>query len=158
VTHVAERVLRAQDLLGRRIALENVSGYTRFAESELDEWEFLAAVAERADCWILLDVNNAYVSGVNLGFPPEAYVDSLPPERVVQLHVAGHEATQGALVDTHGAPVADPVWALFERAVSRLGPLPAVLERDRDLPPLAALLDEAAKADAILARAVTRAG
>jgi uncharacterized protein (UPF0276 family) len=157
VAHVAERVSRAQDALGRRIALENVSGYARFAESELTEWDFLAAVAERADCWILFDVNNAYVSGANLGFAPETYVDSLPAERVVQLHVAGHEASGGALVDTHGAPVADPVWALFERAVARLGPLPTVLERDREVPQLGALVDEARKADAILARVVTRA-
>jgi len=157
VTHVAERVGRAQDLLGRRIALENVSGYARFAESELNEWEFLAAVAERADCWVLFDVNNAYVSGQNLGFAPESYVDSLPADRVVQLHVAGHEPSGGALVDTHGAPVADPVWALFERTVARLGPLPTVLERDREIPALGALLDEARKADAILARVVSRA-
>ena len=157
VNHVAARVSRAQDALGRRIALENVSGYARFAESELAEWEFLAAVAERADCWILFDVNNAWVSGANLGFAPETYVDSLPAERVVQLHVAGHESSNGMLVDTHGAPVADPVWALFERAVAKLGPLPTVLERDQDIPPLGALLDETRKADAILTRVVARA-
>jgi uncharacterized protein len=158
VTHVAERVLRAQDVLGRRLALENVSGYARFAESELAEHEFLAAVAERADCAILLDVNNVVVSAANLGFSAEAYVDALPRERVVQLHVAGHEASGAQLLDTHGAPVADPVWRLFERAVARFGPLPAVLERDRSIPPLGELVDEARKADAILARVVPRAG
>jgi len=158
VAHVAERVLRAQDALGRRIALENVSGYARFAESELAEHEFLAAVAERADCQILLDLNNVFVSAANLGFPAEAYVDSLPPGRVVQLHVAGHEPSGTQLLDTHGAPVADQVWRLFERAVARFGALPTVLERDRAIPPLGALCDEARKADAILARVVTRAG
>ena len=154
VAHVAERVARVQDLLGRRIALENVSSYARFAESELAEWEFLAAVAERADCWILLDVNNVFVSAANLGFAAESYVDALPRERVVQLHVAGHERDGGGerLLDTHGAPVADPVWALFERALARLGPLPAVLERDRAIPALSELLDEARKADARIAR------
>ena len=154
VTHVADRVGRAQDALGRRIALENVSGYARYAESELAEWEFLAAVAERADCLVLLDVNNAFVSAANLGFSAEAYVDALPVGRVTQLHVAGHDASGAQLVDTHGARVADPVWALFERAIARFGPLPTVLERDREIPPLGALLDEARKADALLARAV----
>ena len=160
LAHVAARVARVQDFLGRRIALENVSSYARFAESELSEWEFLAEIAARADCWILLDVNNVFVSAANLGFPAEAYVDALPRARVVQLHVAGHEREgDGArLIDSHGAPVADPVWALFERALARFGPLPAVLERDRDIPALAELLDEARKADARIARAVTRAG
>ncbi|MFI5316713.1 MAG: DUF692 domain-containing protein [Myxococcota bacterium] len=158
LTHVAERVARAQDALGRRIALENVSGYARFAESELSECEFLAAVAERADCLILLDVNNVFVSAANLGFSAEAYLDALPLERVVQLHVAGHDAGEAQLVDTHGAPVAEPVWRLFERALARFGALPTVLERDREIPPLGALADEARKADALLARVVQRAG
>jgi uncharacterized protein (UPF0276 family) len=156
LTHVADRVARAQDALGRRIALENVSGYARFAESELAEWEFLAEVAARADCLILLDVNNVFVSAANLGFSAEAYVDSLPRERVAQLHIAGYEASGDLLLDTHGAPVPDPVWALFERVLARFGALPAVLERDRAIPPLGALLDEASKADALLARALPR--
>ena len=158
VAHVAERIARVQDFLGRRIALENVSSYARFAESELAEWEFLTAVAERADCWILLDVNNVYVSAANLGFAPEAYVDALPRERVVQLHVAGHDRDGERLIDTHGAPVADPVWALFELALARFGPLSAVLERDRAIPELPVLLDEARKADARIARVRPRAG
>jgi len=157
VAHVAERIGRVQDFLGRRIAVENVSSYARFAESELAEWEFVAAVAARADCWILLDVNNVYVSAANLGFAAEAYVDALPRERVVQLHVAGHDRDGARLLDTHGAPVADPVWALFERALQRFGPLSAVLERDRAIPELAVLLDEARKADARIER-VSRAG
>jgi hypothetical protein len=158
VAHVAGRIARVQDLLGRRIALENVSSYARFAESELSEWEFLGAVSERADCWILLDVNNVYVSAANLGFAAESYLDGLPRERVVQLHVAGHDRDGARLLDTHGAPVADPVWALFERALARFGPLPAVLERDRAIPALPALLDEARKADALIARVRSRAG
>ena len=160
IAHVAERIARVQDFLGRRIALENVSSYARFAESELAEWEFLAAVAERADCWILLDVNNVFVSAANLGFAAEAYVDALPRARVVQLHVAGHDPEEDGerLIDSHGAAVAEPVWALFERALARFGPLPAVLERDRAIPALGELLDEARKADARIARAVRRAG
>jgi len=158
VAHVADRVARAQDALGRRIALENVSGYARFAESELAEWEFLAAVAERADCEILLDVNNVFVSAANLGFAPESYVDALPARRIAQLHIAGHEKHGDALVDTHGAAVAEPVWALFERVLARVGPRPTVLERDRAIPPLALLLDEARKADAVLARCTRDAG
>ena len=158
VAHVAERVARAQELLGRRIALENVSGYARFAESELAEWEFLAAVAERADCSILLDLNNVFVSAANLGFAAETYVDRLPAGRIAQLHLAGHEPRGAALVDSHGAPVADAVWALFRRAVARIGPRPTVLERDRSIPPLGVLVDEASKADAVLASAASRAG
>jgi uncharacterized protein (UPF0276 family) len=158
VAHVAERLLRAQELLGRRIALENVSGYARFAESELSEWEFLTAVAERADCQILLDLNNVFVSAANLGFAPESYVDALPGERIVQLHLAGHERRGTALVDSHGAPVTEPVWELYRRTVARIGPRPTVLERDRAIPPLGVLLDEARKADAVLAGAVRGAG
>ena len=158
IAQVADRVARAQDALGRRIALENVSSYARFAESELAEWEFLAAVAERADCEILLDVNNVFVSAANLGFAAETYVDALPAARIAQIHLAGHEARGARLVDTHGAPVCDAVWTLFERVLARVGPRPTVLERDRAFPPLGVLLDEARKADALLDRCVRRAG
>jgi hypothetical protein len=158
IAHTAERIARVQDFFGRRIALENVASYTRYAESELSEWEFLSAVAERADCWLLLDVSNAFVSARNHGFSAEAYLAALPRERVVQFHLAGHGERDGLLIDTHGAPVAPQVLALFERAVRHFGALPTVLERDRNFPPLGESLDEAAKIDACLARHRADAG
>ena len=112
-----------QDVLGRRILLENVSSYVTFRDSRLTEWEFLAQLAARADCLILLDVNNIYVSAVNHEFDPLEYLDAIPAARVQQIHLAGHENHGGYLVDTHDHPVADPVWELYATAVRRFGPV-----------------------------------
>lgn len=151
IAHVADRVARVQDFFGRRIALENVSSYARFAESELPEWEFVRAVAERADCWILLDLNNLHVSAANLDFSAETYLEAMPRERVVQLHIAGFERRESLLLDTHGTSLDPAVWHLLARALEHFGPLPLVLERDRNIPSLAELVDEAHKADALIA-------
>jgi len=148
LAHVAERVGRVQDRLGRRILLENVSSYATFTASTLTEWEYLAALAERADCGLLLDVNNVYVSARNHGFDPVRFLDALPAARVGQLHLAGHSDRGTHLLDTHDAPVADPVWALYRHTIARLGPVPTLIEWDDKIPPLEALLAESAKAAA----------
>ena len=146
VAHVAERVARVQDYLGRRILLENVSSYVTYTDSRVSEWEFLSAVAERADCWILLDVNNVYVSAHNHDFDPLAYLDGVPRERVRQIHLAGHSHNGSLIIDTHDHPVPDPVWDLYVEAVARLGPVSTMIERDDDIPPLQALLEELTQA------------
>ena len=146
IAHVAERVGRVQDCLGRQILLENVSSYVTYTDSRVPEWEFLSAVAERADCWILLDVNNVYVSAHNHGFDPLAYLDGVPSERVRQIHLAGHSYNGPLIIDTHDHPVPDPVWDLYVEAVARLGPVSTMIERDDDIPPLEVLLDELAQA------------
>lgn len=140
--HVVARVRQVQDRLRRRILLENVSSYLRFADAQLEEWEFLAAVAERADCLLLLDINNVYVSARNHGFDPLRYLDGVPVQRVQQFHLAGHEQGEALLVDTHDAPVPSPVWALYEAAVRRFGVVSTMIERDDHMPPLRELVAE----------------
>lgn len=146
LAHVVERVQRVQERLGRRILLENVSSYLRFAESQLTEWEFIAEVATRADCLILLDINNIYVSAHNHGFSPLAYLDGIPASRVQQFHLAGHEHASQLIIDTHDAPIVDPVWQLYVEAVRRFGRVSTMIERDDHIPPLDALLVELAHA------------
>ncbi|MGB7739808.1 MAG: DUF692 domain-containing protein [Steroidobacteraceae bacterium] len=140
--HVARRVSRVQDVLGRRILLENVSSYVEFTASEMPEWEFLRSVAEAADCDLLLDVNNVYVSSVNHGFEPRAYLDALPCHRIRQIHLAGHEHNGNHVVDTHDAPVSAAVWELYRHAVSRFGNVTTMIERDDNIPDLADLVAE----------------
>ena len=150
VCTVASKVRQVQDALGRPILLENVSSYVAFRAIEMAEWEFVAAVAEDADCHLLLDVNNVYVNARNQGFDPFRYLDGLPVSRVRQLHLAGHEDHGAVVIDTHDAPVCDPVWELFRHAVARFGPQPALIERDANIPPLGELVAEARRADAVL--------
>jgi hypothetical protein len=140
--HVAERVRTVQDILGRRILLENVSSYVSFRDSRLSEWDFLRTLAHEADCLILLDVNNIYVSSVNHEFDPQAYLAAIPVERVQQIHLAGHQNHGDYLIDTHDFPVPDPVWALYETAVRRFGSVSTMIERDANIPPLAELQAE----------------
>jgi uncharacterized protein (UPF0276 family) len=140
--HVAHRVRTVQDILGRRILLENVSSYVTFRDSRLSEWDFLRAVAEEADCLILLDVNNIYVSSINHEFDPREYLAAIPVERVQQIHLAGHQNHGDYLIDTHDHPVPDPVWALYADAVRRFGRVSTMIERDANIPPLAELQDE----------------
>ncbi|HKJ76504.1 MAG TPA: DUF692 domain-containing protein, partial [Gammaproteobacteria bacterium] len=142
VRHVADRVARVQDFLGRRILLENVSSYVRYTVSEMTEEEFLAAIAEQADCLILLDINNIYVSAYNHGFDPHDYLRAIPAQRVRQFHLAGHTNNGDHLVDTHDHPIADPVWRLYADAVHRFGPVSTMIERDDRIPPLSELLAE----------------
>lgn len=144
--HVVERVGRVQDRLGERILLENVSSYLEFQHDTLAESEFLAAVAERADCLILLDVNNVIVNSKNHGLDPEAYVAGLPRARVGQLHLAGHSDHGSHAIDDHGSAVPDDVWRLYRAVVRRFGPVPAIVEWDENVPTLAELELEAAKA------------
>jgi uncharacterized protein (UPF0276 family) len=122
----------------------------------MTEWEFLAQVARQADCLILLDVNNIYVSACNHGFAADDYLTGIPAERVQQIHLAGHSHCGEYIIDTHDAPVADPVWALYERAVGRLGPVATMIERDDRIPPLAELLAELERARALGARVQAR--
>lgn len=142
IAHVADRVRQVQDFLGRRILLENVSSYVTYRESGVPEWEFLRAVAERADCLLLLDVNNVYVSSQNHGFDPRAYLDGVPRERVQQFHLAGHSYQHALIIDTHDAPVIDPVWDLYAHAVRRFGAVSTMIERDDKIPPLSELMAE----------------
>jgi uncharacterized protein (UPF0276 family) len=152
LTYVAERVLRVQDRLGRRIALENVSSYFAYRADAMPEWEFLARIAEHADCGILLDVNNVFVSAHNHGFDPERYLAAVPPERVFQIHLAGHSEAGPLLIDTHDHSVREEVWALYETALRRIGPVSTLIEWDDDIPALSTLSAEAARARAIMAR------
>ena len=147
--HVAERARVVQDFLGVRLALENVSSYLTYTSSEMTEWEFVTAVADEADCAILLDVNNIYVSSYNHGFDPDAYVDGVPHRRVVQIHLAGHTNKGKYILDTHSDHVIDPVWELYRRALKRTGPVSTLIEWDDDIPPFPVLVAEAAKARAI---------
>ena len=146
LAHVVERVRRVQDRLARQILIENVSSYVTFAHSQMPEWEFLAAVAEQADCGILLDVNNIYVSAVNHGFSAEAYVDGVPAARVGQIHLAGHSDKGTHLLDTHDGLVIPAVWALYRRAVARCGRVSTLVEWDDHVPELEEVLAEAERA------------
>jgi uncharacterized protein (UPF0276 family) len=142
VAHVVSHVNEVQEYLGRRILLENVSSYVTYKQSAMSEWDFLRNIAERADCYILLDVNNIYVSSFNHGFDPEAYLQGIPVERVHQFHLAGHRNCGNYIVDTHDDIVIDPVWDLYAKAVRRFGDVSAMIERDDRIPPLSELLDE----------------
>jgi uncharacterized protein (UPF0276 family) len=132
--HVAARIDRVQSSLGRRIAIENVSSYLTYTSSTMTEWDFLKAVAERADCGILLDVNNIFVSAFNHRFDPVAYIEAIPPERVWQIHLAGHSDHGTYLLDTHDHPVRDEVWDLYGRAIARFGPTATLIEWDGNIP------------------------
>lgn len=149
LAHVSERVRRVQDRLGRQILVENVSSYVSFTASSLTEWDFLAALAERADCGLLLDVNNVYVSSVNHGFDPYRFLAAIPPHRVGQIHLAGFTDCGTHLLDTHDHPVCDPVWALYRAAVERFGAVPTLIEWDDHIPPLDRLVEESGRARAI---------
>lgn len=142
LAHVVERVQRVQDFLGRRLLLENVSSYVTYTASELSEWEFLAEIARRADCLILLDINNIYVSAYNHGFDPLDYLNAIPPERVQQFHLAGHSNLGDHIIDTHDHPVIDPVWQLYAHAVARCGNVSTMIERDDHIPPFDELFAE----------------
>jgi hypothetical protein len=142
IRHVAGRVRQAQDVLGRQLLLENVSSYVTYRASQISEWEFLSAVAEAADCLILLDINNIHVSAFNHGFDAQDYLDGIDPRRVRQFHLAGHQNHGDYIIDTHDEPVIDAVWDLYAAALRRFGPVSTMIERDDNIPPLAELIDE----------------
>jgi hypothetical protein len=153
LTHVISRVRTVQEILRRRIVLENVASYVAFHDSRMPEWDFLRAVAEEADCLILLDVNNLHVNSVNHGFDAQTFLDAVPPERVQQIHLAGHEEQDNVLLDTHDQPVSDAVWSLYESALKRFGLVSTAIERDASVPPLAVLEGELRAAREVAARA-----
>jgi len=144
--HVCERVERIQERLGRQFMLENVSSYLTWATSTMPEWEFLAEIARRTDCGILLDVNNVYVSSVNHDFSPELYIDAIPASQVGQIHLAGHTNKGDWILDSHIGPVPEPVWKLYERAVRRLGTTPSLVEWDEDIPEYEKVVAESQRA------------
>ena len=154
--HVAERVIRVQDHLGRRLVLENVSSYVTYAASELSEWEFIAELGRRADCDILLDVNNVFVSAFNHEFDPLAFLRGMPAERVRQFHLAGHTHKGTHIIDTHDHPIVPGVWDLYAEAVRLFPGVPTMIERDANIPPYADLLAELDLARGIAARANAR--
>lgn len=139
---VCANIAIAQDILGRAMLIENPSSYVAFDDVPMSEWDFLDAMCARSGCGLLLDVNNIYVSGTNHGFDPRDYLAGVPANRIGQVHLAGHSRGSKLLIDTHDQPVPPPVWALYEEAVARIGPVPTMIERDDDIPPLAELLDE----------------
>jgi len=155
--HVAERVMAVQDHLGRRLVLENVSSYVTYAASELSEWEFIAELAKRADCDILLDVNNVYVSAFNHEFDAAAFLRAMPRERVRQFHLAGHTHKGSHIIDTHDHPIVPDVWALYEEAIKLFPGVPTMIERDADIPPYEELLAELDIARRIAAGATRQA-
>ena len=142
IAHVAGRVAQVQDFMGRRILLENASTYVAFEEDEMTEWAFLSEICARADCDILLDVNNIYVSAFNHGFDAGDYLAGVPGERIRQIHLAGHEHNGDHIVDTHDHPVPEPVLELYADVVRRFGPIPAMIERDDRIPPFDDLVEE----------------
>jgi uncharacterized protein len=137
--HVAGRIRRVQEILGRRILIENVSSYMEFADSTLSEWDFLTAVAEEADCGILLDINNIFVSAFNHRFDPLTYIDAVPIGRVIQFHLAGYSDHGAYLLDTHDHPVRAEVWSLYEYALRRFGPVSTLIEWDDNIPEFSVL-------------------
>ena len=158
---ICANVGRVQDALGRRIAIENPSHYLALDGHEWDEADFLAELARRSGCGLLLDVNNVFVSARNLGASAQAYMDAFPGELVMEVHLAGHTPDpvlgQALLVDSHDAPVAPEVWALYEGLIARVGPRPTLIERDDNLPAFGELLAERERAQAVLRAPLRRA-
>jgi uncharacterized protein (UPF0276 family) len=157
VEHLAARVRQVQDFLGRQILVENLSSYFAYTASSLTEWDFLAAVVDRSGCGLLLDVNNIYVNSINLGLDAERFIASVPAAAVQEIHLAGHRRNRvGArdlLIDDHGSAVCPEVWSLYQRAITRLGPVPTLIEWDTDVPALDVLVAEARKADSFMEKA-----
>ncbi len=151
LAHVCTRVTQVQERLGRQLLVENVSSYLSFPGSTIPEWEFVAEVARRTGCGVLLDVNNIWVSACNHGFDARDYLAAIDARSVKEIHLAGHEVEEGGLlVDTHGAAVSEPVWALYAEAVERLGPRPTLVEWDTAIPPLEVLLAQARRAQQVM--------
>jgi uncharacterized protein (UPF0276 family) len=140
--HVVSRVHYVQERLGRPLCLENVSTYVQFGQSEMYEWEFISELARRTGCWLLFDVNNVFVSAFNHGYDALTFLNGIPQDRVIQFHLAGHSDMTSYVVDTHDHPVREEVWALYEAALRRFGPVSTMIERDDNIPPLAEMMGE----------------
>jgi hypothetical protein len=147
LTYVAQRIIQAQDFLGQRLLIENPSSYLMFTESTLTEWEFIRRLVEIADCHLLLDINNVYVSAMNHQFDPLDYLTALPKQGVKEIHLAGYEQNEHYLFDTHGYPVHPPVWELYQTALAHFGAVPTLIEWDTDIPDFEVLLAEANQAN-----------
>jgi uncharacterized protein (UPF0276 family) len=156
LSHVSTRIARVQEYLGRQILVENVSSYLQYEESRIPEWDFLAEVAERTGCGILLDVNNVYVSATNHGFDARSYLRAMPAKFIGEIHLAGFSINTfedgEILIDTHSRPVTREVWALYSEAVGLYGPVPTLIEWDTDVPALSVLLEEARRADRVMSQ------
>jgi len=149
VAHVADRISRVQDFIGRQMLIENLSSYITYCADAMPEWEFLGAIAERADCYLLLDVNNIYVSSYNHHYDPLEYLDGIPAERVWQHHLAGHSNDGNLIIDTHDQDIIDPVWSLYAETARRLGPVSTMIERDGNIPELDQVLAELERARSV---------
>ncbi len=146
INHVVDRIRQVQDFLGQQILIENVSSYLTYQQSEIPEWQFIREISERADCFILLDVNNVYVSAINHGFDPLDYISAMPKDRVYQLHLAGHCNMGNYIIDTHDHEIVDPVWKLYVDTLRHCGDVSTMIERDDNIPPLEDLLKELSRA------------
>lgn len=142
INHVASRLRQVQDYLRQPILIENASSYLTYKQSEMTEWEFLTEIVRQSGCYILLDVNNVYVSSINHAFDPLDYLQAIPPERVVQIHLAGHSNQGDYIIDTHDAPISPAVWDLYAATIKHLGSVSTMIERDDNIPPLSDLLVE----------------
>jgi len=149
INHIAERVRQVQDFLGQRILLENLSSYVTYNESEITEWEFFNEIAKRADCHVLLDINNIFVSAHNHNFDPIDYIKGMDGERIMQFHLAGHSYSGDMIIDTHDHDVCDPVWALYEEALKQYGAVSTMIERDDNIPEFTELRQELSIAEGI---------
>lgn len=143
--HIVDRVNKIQDYLGTPFTLENVSTYVSFKQSDMTEWEFIAELTKRTGCWLLLDINNVYVSSFNHDYSAIDFINGIPEDRVIQFHMAGHSDHETYIVDTHDAPIRDEVFELYKKALKRFGPVSTIIERDDNIPPLAELLPELQK-------------
>ena len=142
VQHIADRISQVQDYIGQQMLIENLSSYITYTSDAMSEWEFLSAIAEKADCNLLLDVNNIYVSSFNHQFDAMEYLQGVPADRVWQHHLAGHQNTGNLIIDTHDEPIIDPVWELYEKTAQLLGPVSTMIERDGNIPPLSEVIAE----------------
>jgi len=150
INQVVNRIQQVQDFLGRRILVENVSSYLSYKESVMTEWQFYCEIVQRADCYMLLDVNNIYISAYNHGFDALDYINAIPENKVKEIHLAGFENRGDYLLDTHGAKVDPAVWQLYEYTIKKLGQVPTLIEWDNDIPDFSVLIEEACKANKIL--------
>ncbi len=149
IQHVVNRIIQIQDFLQQRILIENVSSYVSYKQSTLTEWDFLKEISNRADCLILLDINNIYVSSFNHEFKPETYLAALPKNRIQQIHLAGHSNMGDYIIDTHDHEIIDPVWDLYALALEKYGLVSTMIERDDNIPSLSTLMTELKRAKKI---------
>ncbi|PCJ31360.1 MAG: hypothetical protein COA90_06310 [Gammaproteobacteria bacterium] len=155
IDHIADRIKQVQDSIGRQMLIENLSSYVTYNNSDMTEWEFVNEIAKRADCYILLDINNIFVSANNHHFEPQDYVNGIDSDRVMQFHLAGHSYNGDMIIDTHDHDVCDPVWQLYEYALRRFGAVSTMIERDDNIPPFVELRQELTIAENIAHKVLT---